>query len=103
MEKLFKFKLTPEGEELNNKVSVKFEEDEELEYESLSSEEALIADVAMYSYGLYADIEFNNLEEWVSELAEEEYEDSEKGKEEVLNKINTAIEKGWAVIEKIEE
>jgi hypothetical protein len=91
--------LTPMGELLLNYLNSDVESDKPENYHLSSRDEQILMDMGMYTTdGLYADNKFTNLDIFALDIASGEYQDPQLGRQKVLNKINTAIKKGWVKI-----
>jgi len=91
--------LTPVGELLLNYLNSDVESDKPENYHLSSRDEQILMDMGMYvTDGLYADNKFTNLDIFALDIASGEYQDPQLGRQKVLNKINTAIKKGWVKI-----
>ena len=91
--------LTSMGELLLNYLNSDVESDKPENYHLSSRDEQILMDMGMYTTdGLYADNKFTNLDIFALDIASGEYQDPQLGRQKVLNKINTAIKKGWVKI-----
>jgi hypothetical protein len=93
-ENSFNIKLTPKGQSLLSKI-----ENIE-EYDDLSREEKLIADIGIYVEEIELGAKFKDLEDFIEGMAEMEYSDVEYGKKHVRNKINRAQKMGLIILNK---
>ena len=95
----YQLELTQMGELLLNYLNSDVESDKPENYHLSSRDEQILMDMGMYTTdGLYADNKFTNLDIFALDIASGEYQDPQLGRQKVLNKINTAIKKGWVKI-----
>ena len=91
-------KLTPMGELLLNYLNSDVENDKPENYHLSSRDEQILMDMGMYVDELYGDNKFTNLDIFALDIASGEYLDPQRGKNEIIKKINKAIQKGWVEI-----
>ena len=87
--------LTPMGKLLLNYLNSDVESDKPENYHLSSRDEQILMDMGMYIDGLYGDNKFSNLDIFALDIASGEYQDPQFGKNEIIKKINRAIQKGW--------
>jgi hypothetical protein len=90
--------LTPIGELILNYLNSDVESDKPENYHLSSRDEQILMDMGMYIDGLYGDNKFSNLDIFALDIASGEYQDPQFGKNEIIKKINRAIQKGWVKI-----
>jgi hypothetical protein len=90
--------LTSTGELLLNYLNSDVESDKPENYHLSSRDEQILMDMGMYIDGLYGDNKFSNLDIFALDIASGEYQDPQFGKNEIIKKINRAIQKGWVKI-----
>jgi len=90
--------LTPMGELLLNYLNSDVESDKPENYHLSSRDEQILMDMGMYIDGLYGENRFTNLDIFDLAIASGEYQDPQFGKNEIIKKINRAIQKGWVKI-----
>ena len=90
--------LTPMGELLLNYLNSDVESDKSENYHLSSRDEQILMDMGMYIDELYGENRFTNLDMFALDIASGEYQDPQFGKNEVIKKINRAIQKGWVKI-----
>jgi len=90
--------LTPTGELLLNYLNSDVESDKPENYHLSSRDEQILMDMGMYIDELYGENRFTNLDMFALDIASGEYQDPQFGKNEVIKKINRAIQKGWVKI-----
>jgi uncharacterized protein YwgA len=94
-------KLSIVGKNLLDATNALFEQDPNTNYHKLTAQQKLICDLGMYVEGDYGINEFENIEDFALEIASEEYQDPEKGKDKIIRKINKAIKQDLVSIELI--
>jgi len=87
--------LTPMGKLLLNYINSDVESDKPENYHLSSRDEQILMDMGMYIDGLYGENRFTNLDIFALDIASGEYQDPQLGKNEIVKKINRAIQKGW--------
>ncbi len=92
-------KLSIVGEELLNATNALFVQDPNTNYHKLSAEQKLVCDIGMYVEGDYGVNEFEEIEDFALVVASEEYQNPERGKSKIVNKIKRAIKQGLVTIE----
>jgi len=90
--------LTQMGELLLNYLNSDVESDKPENYHLSSRDEQILMDMGMYIDDLYGENRFINLDMFALDIASGEYQDPQFGKNEVVKKINRAIQKGWIKI-----
>jgi len=90
--------LTSTGKLLLNYLNSDVENDKPENYHLSSRDEQILMDMGMYIDGLYGDNKFSNLDIFALDIASGEYQDPQFGKNEIIKKINRAIQKGWVKI-----
>ena len=90
--------LTSMGGLLLNYLNSDVESDKPENYHLSSRDEQILMDMGMYIDGLYGDNKFSNLDIFALDIASGEYQDPQFGKNEIIKKINKAIQKGWVKI-----
>ena len=90
--------LTPTGELLLNYLNSDVASDKPENYHLSSRDEQILMDMGMYIDELYGENRFTNLDMFALDIASGEYQDPQFGKNEVIKKINRAIQKGWVKI-----
>lgn len=92
-------KLSIVGEELLNATNALFVQNPNTNYHKLTAEQKLVCDIGMYVEGDYGVNEFEEIEDFALIIASEEYQDPEKGKKKIVNKISKAIKQGLVTVE----
>ena len=90
--------LTLMGELLLNYLNSDVESNKPENYYLSSKDEQILMDMGMYIDGLYGENRFTNRDIFALDIASGEYQDPQFGKNEVIKKINRAIQKGWIKI-----
>jgi len=94
-----KLKLTTTAKKELKVINVRIMEDDSA-YDKLTEHEILLTDAELYVEGAYEDNEFDNLEEWCSNVGQSEYDPKylKKHPNVVIEKINKMINKDLLVV-----
>jgi hypothetical protein len=94
-----KLELSVAGKELLDATNLLFEQNPNTNYYKLTAQQKLICDIGMYVEGDYGVNKFETIEDFALLISSAEYQDPERGKSKIINKINKAVKQNLVSIE----